>query len=240
MKSRQLMAALLGAAALGGMASAAHVTIALVTPSAGKTVSLEDRQALWMSPFGGWSVTAWPFGLSVDETSILKYQSASQKLLAEAGGDTALADRAVRELTGEATGGHDTVRPEDLVTFRLDRKASVTLDLAEGRHTLRPFGIEFTVAGDGTVASPDPRLRIDAKDRRVDVICHPVTVKMIAGSRSVSGPLEFACASTSLLGGLKNVFAEYDKQRRAKPGTAASAAFRRLTLHLPASGPRAA
>ena len=186
MKWRQLMAALLGAAALVGVASAAHVTIALVTPSEGKMVSIEARQALWESPFGGWGVTVWPFALRVDDTLILEYQSAAQKLMAAAGESAAPGDRVLdsemRELTGE---GH-TVRPGDLMTFRLDRRASVTLDLAEGRHTLHPFGIEFTVAGDGTVASPDPRLRIDAKDRRVEVVCHPVTVKMIAGSRSVS------------------------------------------------------
>ncbi|HUT59351.1 MAG TPA: PQQ-binding-like beta-propeller repeat protein [Phycisphaerae bacterium] len=240
MKLRQRIATLLGAAALVGVASAAHVAVALVTPHEGKTVSLEDRQELWLSPFGGWGVTAWPFGLSVDETAILEYQSASESLLAAAGKSTALGDtvldKEMRELTGEGR----TVRPEDLMTFRLDRKAAVTLDLAGGRHTLRPFGIEFTVAGDGTVASPDPRVRIDAKERRVEVICHPVTVKMVAGSRSVSGPLEFACASTSLLAGLENVFAEYDKQRKAKPGTAASAGFRRVTLYLPASAAGAA
>ena len=38
MKWRQLVAALLGAAVLVGVASAAHVTIALVTPHEGKTV----------------------------------------------------------------------------------------------------------------------------------------------------------------------------------------------------------
>ncbi len=157
MKAEQPMAALLGAAALLGVASAAHVTIALVTASEGKTVSIEDRQALWVSPFGGWGVTAWPFGLSVDETPILEYWSASQRLLAEASGkSTALADRVLDSEMRGLTGAGQTVRPEDLMTFRLDRKASATLDLAEGRHTLRPFGIKFAVASDGTVSSPEP------------------------------------------------------------------------------------
>ena len=235
MRPKQLLTVLLGAVSLAGAASAAHITVALVTPHEGKTISLEGRQELWLSPFGGWGVTAWPFGLTVDATSILEYRSASESLLEAAGKSTALGDtvldKEMRELTGEGR----TVRPEDLMTFRLDRKASITLDLAEGRHALRPFGIEFTVTGDGAAASPDPRVRIDAREHRVEVVCHPVTVKMVAGSRSVSGPLELSCASTSLLAGLENVFAEYDKQRKAKPGTAASAGFRRVTLYLPAS-----
>ena len=234
MKPKQPMAVLLVAVSLAGAASAAHVTIALVTPHEGKTVSIEERQALWMSPFGGWGVTAWPFGLKVDETSILEYRSASQTLMDEAvGGSKGPADESIDELASE--GG--PVRPEDLTTFRLDRKASVTLDLAEGRHTLRPFGIEFTVAADGTVASRDSRVRVDAKMGRLEVVCHPVTVKMIAGNRSVRGPLRIVCGSTSLLDGLSNVFAEYDKQRKAKPGTAAGAGFRRVTVYLPPSTP---
>ncbi|HUS47679.1 MAG TPA: PQQ-binding-like beta-propeller repeat protein [Phycisphaerae bacterium] len=236
MKCKQLAAALLGAAALVSAASAAEVTIALVTPSEAKTVSIEQRQALWMSPFEGWAVTAWPFGLSVDETPILGYRSALQVLMSEAAGrGKAPAAAALDGPTGTLAGGKETVRPDGLTTFRLDRRASVRLDLAEGRHTLHPFGIAFTVAGDGTVASADRRLRIDAKARRVEVICYPVTVKMIAGGRSVSGPVQFACASTSLLGGLDNVFDEYDKQRGAKPGTATGEGLRRLTLYLPAS-----
>ncbi|MGB2824689.1 MAG: hypothetical protein WBF17_27200, partial [Phycisphaerae bacterium] len=236
MKCKQLVAALLGVAALVPAASASDVTIALVTPSEGKMVSIEQRQALWMSPFGGWVVTAWPFGLSVDDKPILEYRSALQVLMSQtAGRGEAPAARALDSSTDERASGKETARPQDLTAFRLDRKASVTLDLAEGRHTIRPFGIEFTVAGDGSVASAERRLRIDAKARRVEVICHPVTVRMIAGNRSVLGPLQFACASTSLLGGLNSVFDEYDKQRGAKPFTAASAGFRRVTLYLPAS-----
>jgi hypothetical protein len=162
MKAKQLTAMLLGAVSLAGAASAAQVTIALVTPHEGKTVSIEERQALWMSPFGGWGVTAWPFGLRVDETAILEYRSASQILMAEAAGQSeATADGALEDSIGELTGEGGTVRPEDLMTFRLDRKASVALDLAAGRHVLRPFGIEFTVAGDGTVTSRDARLRVE-------------------------------------------------------------------------------
>jgi len=241
MKSKQLAAALLGATALVGTASAADVTIALVAASGARTVPIEDRQALWMSPFGGWGITAWPFGLSVDEKPIFEYRSAAQILMSETGGRSkAAAARALDNQIDQATGGKDTVRSEDLTTFRLDRKASVTLDLAEGRHTIHPFGIEFTVAGDGTVASSDRRLRIAAEGRRVEVVCCPVTVKMMAGNRSAFGPLHFSFASTSLLGGLGNVFAEYDRQHGAKPGTAAGAGFRRVTLYLPVSAPRVA
>jgi len=35
------------------------------------------------------------------------------------------------------------------------------------------------VARDATVASLDHRVRFDAKDRRAEVVCHPVTVKML-------------------------------------------------------------
>jgi len=217
-------------------ASGTDVTVTLVTGPENQTVSLEEKQILWKSPFGGWGVTAWPFGLRVDDTAILEYVPASQKLLT--GSDAELdepADEQVDELMVELTGQDKSVSVEELITFRLDRRASVTLDLAEGHHTLHPFGIEFTVAGDGTVASRDTRVRVDAETRRIEAVCHPVTFKMIAGKRSISGPLQIQCASTSLLGGLTRVFAEHDRQSDAKPGTAASAGFRRITLYLPAS-----
>jgi hypothetical protein len=59
----------------------AEITVALVTVEEGKSVSVDSRQALWKSPFGGWVVSAWPFGLKVDDTPVFEYQTASEKLL---------------------------------------------------------------------------------------------------------------------------------------------------------------
>lgn len=103
---------MLGAAALVGLASADHVTVAPVTPHGGQTVSIDDRQALWVSPCGGWGVTTWPFGLSVDETTILEYPSAWQNLVAAAGEGTEPADRVLGREMCELTGEDQTVRPE--------------------------------------------------------------------------------------------------------------------------------
>jgi len=224
-------------------ARAADITVAFVTPSEGKTVSVEESQVLWKSPFGGWGITAWPFSLRVDDTPILEYSSAEQKLLdkgMEGGKVGSSGGSAMEDALGKTFGGAKEARADDLMVFRLDRLASATLNLSAGRHVIQPFGLEFTVAADGTPATRDTRLRIDAKARRVEVVCHPVVVKMVAGKRSVSGPLQFSCASKTLLGGLSNLFDEYDKQNMAAPGTAAKAGFRRVTLYLPPSVPGAA
>ena len=214
------------------------VTIALVTPDKEQLVSIESRQALWKSPFGGWVVTAWSFALRVDDQAILEYQTASEKLLADTGLDTSKADdEGLDEMIGEITGRRDDVRAEDLVTFRLNRQASAKLVLAAGRHVIEPFGIGFTVAGDGSLATRDARLRVNSKAGRVEVICHPVAVTTFAGARSVSAPLRFSCASANLLGNLNKVLAEHESKSTVSQRGPGKSGFRRVTLYLPASTP---
>ena len=212
------------------------VTVTLVSGPEGQAVSIEEKQVLWKSPFGGWGITAWPFALRVDNAPIMEYRSAEKKLQAKAMGVSPETVSAGLDRQLEATfGSEDAVRPEDIVTFSLDRRASATVDVTEGRHTIQPFGIEFEVVGDGTLTSSDKRLRIDAKARRADVVCYPVTLKMLAEERSVARPIRLSYGATALLGGLENLFAEYDKQTMQAAGTSMRAGFRRVTLYLPAS-----
>ena len=242
MSSRASMTVGLAAAAMAvTSALGIDVTVTLVTGSGAERVSVEEKQVLWKSPFGGWGVAAWPFAVRVDDTPILEYLSAEQKLQAQTMGAGAgpSVDNKLDGLLGKAFEMGDGVKAEDLMVFNLDRAASATVDLAEGRHTIHPFGIEFTLAEDGTLATRDARLRIDAKTRRLAVACHPVTVKMLAGKRSVSGYLQWTCESTSLLRGLDNVFADYEDQNLLKAGSAVRAGFRRVTLYLPPSAPGA-
>ena len=44
----------------------ADISISLVAREEGVVVPLRDVQSLWQSPFGGWVVTTWPFGLKVE------------------------------------------------------------------------------------------------------------------------------------------------------------------------------
>jgi len=220
---------------------ARDVTVALVAAHDGQAASLQQRQDLWKSPFGGWVVVTWPFNLRVDDTTIFTYRTAEERLAAEVDPDRARRragglDDVVKEVTGQ----RDELRPKDLQTFRLDRKAAVTLDLAEGRHVIQPFGIEFTLARDGSLASQDARVRVNAKDGRVEVLCHPVVVKPFSGNRSASAPVQLLCGSTELLDGLDKLISEYESKNKSAGAVAAGNAFRRLTLYLPASRPGSA
>jgi len=214
-----------------------EVTVALVTGAAGQAAPLGELQSLWSSPFGGWVVMAWPFGMRVDDTPILEYHTSAQKLMAETMGSGAKSSGGhVDDLLEETFGLSDAVRPEDLATFRLDRPASARISLNKGRHVVEPFGITFMVARDGTLTTQDPRLRIDAKNSRVRVVCHPVKITTVAGNRSVPSPLQITYASRSLLGGLGNLITEFNSKNKSAGGPA-SAVFRSVTLYLPASAP---
>ena len=232
-----LVVTLLALAALAGSASAASVTIELVTPVDGKMVSIRSRQSLWKSPFGGWGIASWPFTMKVDDTPILDYRSGEQNLMAKAmgGGGTASSVNAADTQLDKTFALEEGVGAEDLAIYNFNRSASATLSLASGRHVIQPFGLEFTTAADGSPATSDPRLRVDARTRRIEVVCYPVTVKTIEGDHSVSGSLQLSCGTSSLLGGLENVFADYDKMNLAEGGASLKAGFRRFTLYLPAS-----
>ena len=223
---------------LPASALARDVTVALVAIDGNRAASIEDKQALWKSPFGGWVVTAWPFALRVDDTPILEYESAEKRLLMQSVTERlAPADEHLEKMLTEAGEGRDAVRPEDLRTFRLDRRASITLSLGEGRHVIQPFGIAFTVGAEGAPATQDPRLRIDAKAGRVEVVCWPVTFKTLLGSRSEPLPIQVSCGDKALLGGLEPMLAEFEKKTGFAGGPPAGNAIRRVTLFLPPSEP---
>jgi WD40 repeat protein len=231
-----LGAVLLGAALLSQKAAAADVTFTLVTPSEGKMVSIESAQNLWKSPFGGWSLTLWPFAIRVGDTPLFEYLSVEQKLDSKTlSGAIAPQDQVLDALMNKTLGQDSGVSSGDLATTNMLRRASATAFLTTGTHVIEPFGIEWTLAADGTVTSSDPRVRVDAKTRRVEMVCHPVTIKMLDGGRSGKGPLQVMCGTVSLLGGIEKMFADYDKLNAAKVGTAINDGYRRFTIYLPPS-----
>jgi WD40 repeat protein len=213
----------------------ADVTVTLVSGLGKNAVSIEEKQALWKSPFGGWAITTWPFALRVDDSYFFQYASVQQKLLKQAGdsnSESALAPAILNQVFGLPD---DSVDAGAMAGFRFDRRAAETIRLAAGKHVIHPFGMEFTVADDGTLTTGDPRLRIAPQASHIEMICYPVTVKMLDRKRSVSGPIQLSYGGKALLGGLDSLFAEYDKQNMLAPGTAMGFGFRRVTVYLPAS-----
>ncbi|MDA1088435.1 MAG: PQQ-binding-like beta-propeller repeat protein [Verrucomicrobia bacterium] len=218
-------------------ASAMDVTVTLVAADEqGRTRPIEERQRLWMSPFGGCVVTVWPFIIRLDGTPIMEYLTASQKIEAKAmAGGVQRTDSKLESMLNETFMPENVVRAEDLTVFDSRRPTSQTVQLSKGRHVIQPFGIEFTLTEDGTVASSDARLRVHAKTRRLDVVCSPVTFKLLREKRSVSGPLRLSYNSTTLVGGLQQMLAAYDEKNWRAVGTSMKSGLRRVTVYLPSS-----
>ena len=234
---------LLAAAALaaaGGWLAAAEVTIALVAIDR-DAAPLAERQSAWVSPFGGWVVATWPFGGSVGSKPLVPFATGDQQRLSQslddlAAGDDEEADALARELEAEVAKDDAPRRAADPRDFQLERPASMTLSLGEGRHVIEPFGIGFTVTEGGGLASDDARCRIDKQRRRIDVPCAAVVFKTFHDGASLPAALAVSCAGTSLLGGLDGMLAEVGK-RQVQAAPAKPTAIRRLTLFLPASVP---
>jgi len=210
------------------------ITIALVAEIEGKPVSMEESQLLWSSPFGGWVLTTWPFSMRVGERPIMDYRSGEQKLM-----DATAAERMEGEadwidnMVGDLADTSDVLVPEDLRDFRFDRKASATLDLPGGQHVIHPFDVAFTIGADGVPATLDTRARINARARRIELVCHPVTVKLFSATGSAVGPLKITYNSSDLLRGVAGLLSEYT----SKIKTSAGSDFRRMILYLPPSAP---
>lgn len=226
---------LLGAAWMADTALAESVTVELVTPAAdGKLAPIQDRHALRKSPYDGWVMVTWPFSMFLDNQRIMEHRSAESKVMddnlsgAGAGSDKLVKDLLVATVDGDTAGG---------VTTMIPRRSSQSLDLAAGTHTIKPFGIEFSLDADGGLTSKDPRIRIDGKTRRLQIICHPVVIRPLSSERSAAAAMQVTSGAGPILGGIENYFADLDKREMAPEGTAARRGFRRLELYLPASAP---
>ncbi|MFM8291225.1 MAG: hypothetical protein ACKOC4_05940, partial [Planctomycetia bacterium] len=227
-------------AAVGRRLPAAEVTITLVAADRAAE-PLADRQAAWVSPFGGWVVTTWPFSVKVDDAAVLGYASAEVKRLdASLGGkeraEEQAADEVAAEITAAVAEDERAPPPFDPREFRLERPPTARVSLGEGRHVIEPFGIEFTVAAGGGLASEDPRVRIDPPRGRIEVACTPVTFRTFRDGASVPAPLVVACGGKALTAGLDAMLADVAK-RQVQAGPAKPGELLRLTLFLPASAP---
>ena len=217
---------------------AADVAVGVVVRQDGGDMPLDAMQDAWRSPLGGWVVATAPFGLRVADRPILEFRTAAEKITAEsaaAADGGAQADVIVAELD-EPDEKEQTADPK---TFRFDRPASALVTVGEGKRSIMPFDIAFEVAADGRPTAVDPRLRVDPARRRIDLVCHPITIRSVSGGRTLTAPLNVVAGGRSLLGGLVNVLAEYE--RLAEPwrnpeAQAAPPAFTQLTLFLPATG----
>jgi len=217
------------------------VTIALVADDAA-AAPLERRQEARVSPFGGWVVATWPFSVSIGDQALFKFETADQRRLAasldgpatdDASAAAALAQELTAEVAGEQAAPAAAADPRD---DRVERRAIATLSLGEGRHRIEPFGIEFTVAAGGGLASPDPRVRIDPERSRIEIPCTPVVFRTVRDGASVPAPLVVACGGKDLTGGLESMLADVAK-RQLQAGPAKPDELLRLTLFLPASLP---
>jgi hypothetical protein len=219
--------------------SAKDVTLALTTVEEGQSVALESRQQLWKSTYGGWIVTGWPYSMSVDQTPVYLFQTIDERLATKLESDTKKANGGLDDVLNEIKGQPDKVQASDLMASRSERRSTITLDLAPGRHVLKPFNIEFTLGPDGLLASKDSRVRVDAKRDRIEIVCHPVSIKLFSHGQSTHGPIRVTCGATSLLAGLEKQIAEFEKQNAGVLGAADGKGLRRVTLYLPASNPAA-
>ena len=220
-------------------ATAADVTVGIVVEQDGAEKPLDAVQEAWRSPIGGWVVATAPFGLMVADEPILEFRTAAEKVAAESakGGKDEEAAAVVAQLEDD-----DGKTPTaDSKTFRFDRPASARVTASEGKWSITPFDIAFDVGTDSVPKSADPRLRVDAARRRIDILCHPVSIRTVAGGRTVPAPLQVIVGGRATLGGLPAVLGEYE--RLAEPwqkpgpqnGPPAIPAFSQLTLFLPAT-----
>jgi len=217
-------------------AVAADLTVGIVVRQDGGDKPLDVAQDAWRSPIGGWIVATAPFGLRVADKPFLDFLSAADKIAAASatGADDEEADALLAGLEDDDV----TKPPADPKTFRFDRPASALVTVGEGKRSIVPFDIAFEVAADGRPTAVDRRLRVDPARRRIDLVCHPITIRSLAGGRTLTAPLNVVAGGRSLLGGLVNVLAEYE--RLAEPwrnpeAQAAPPAFTQLTLFLPAT-----
>lgn len=227
----------------GGVASAADVTVGIVVRQDGGEQPLDAVQDVWRSPIGGWVVATAPFGLKVDDKPILAFRNAAEKIAAqsEKGPDGEEVDELLDELAGDGKDGGKASPDAD--SFRFSRPSSELVAMGEGKRSMVPFDIAFEVAEGGVRPSNDPRLRINAAGRRIDLICHPVSIRTVSGGRTATAPLEVVVGGKSLLGNLTSVLGEYERLAepwRKKSGHDASGkmdrpGFTELTLFLPAT-----
>lgn len=216
-------------------ARAADVTVGVVVKQADGDQPLDAVQTAWRSPIGGWVVATAPFGLRVADKPFLDFRTAAEKIAAESStGGADEADEIVAQL--EEDGGQKPAA--DPKTFRFDRPASALVTVGEGKQSISPFDLGFEINADGVPTSADPRLRIDAARRRIDIVCHPITIRTVAGGRTVTAALPAVAGGRALLGGLPAVLGEHE--RLAEPwrkpvGKDEQPAFSQLTLFLPAT-----
>jgi len=224
--------------AIGGLgarvAAAADVTIGVVVRQAGNDRPLDAVQEAWRSPLGGWVVATAPFGLRVADKPVLEFRTVADTIAAESvtGGSAVDADEVVAQLEDDAPAATDGT------TFRFDRPASAFVTVGEGKHTIVPFDVAFDVAADGVPKSADPRLRIDAERRRIDILCHRVSIRTVADGRTVPAPLELVVGGRATLGGLPALLGQYERLAepwRQSAGKVEQPAFALLTLFLPAT-----
>ncbi|MFZ4395213.1 MAG: hypothetical protein ACOYOU_06240, partial [Kiritimatiellia bacterium] len=216
-------------------ARAESITFVLVTESKGQTTQIPDRQELWQSPFGGyWVARTVPFRLQVGDQTIFDWSNVRDKMLDQAEKTVVDSDS---KLIEKMMAKVDTVltQREDSCVNGLFRKTVARIVLPIGKHTIRPLGIEFTIKDDGTPVSQDPRIRI--KDRRIELVCYPVSFRMFAEGATAPMPMQLAMDNGVLTEGIDTLVAEAGGRNPTDTSPVPPGQFYKLTLYLPATLP---
>lgn len=198
---------------LGTFLLGEEITISLVAEKGGERVPLQELSECRHSPFGGWVVVSWCFGMTVDERPIFEPR---ERLMEEVEGEAGDEDIAEELIPEAKTSGSRVYRP-----------SSVKIDLGEGEHIILPGEIKFDIRK-GKLISNDPRVR--TKDSEVEIELFPVVVRRAIGGRSEPFRASVTYAGLNLLKGLEKLLSESSGQE-AK----GEMFFLRLTVYLPPS-----
>ncbi len=214
---------------------AVDVSVAFVTSEANKSQPVDTQQFVYESPFGGWVAVTWPFGLKVDDEDIMGFMTGRDKMLELNKRDAMDVDqKAIQGMLEKLDGSAAVKLPNEGRLFELDRASVVVVNLARRQHEIYPLGIIFTVGEDGSLSCDDPRARVKDKTR-LEVICHPVSIRTTVGPMTVADAPAVSFDGRNLFGALNTVIGEFEADRTKKK--ALLYPMSKLTAYLPMSRP---
>ena len=210
---------------------AGQVTISLVTAKDGKREPLEQFCGLRRSPYGGWVVALWPFGMTVGEAAVFEYRS---ELLQQAWEMIDKEEKPSKDLDADDTFLKELGIDGPAVVPGISRPSTAKVKLGEGDHVLMPAAIRATVK-QGELRSDDPRVRIDRDADVIEIACHPVTIRAFNEVRSVAAPMVVSYDGVDLVQGVLKPLEDPEKRKRPQSDERQDgrSRFRRITIYLP-------
>ena len=213
-------------------ASAAEVTVSLVTKRDGERVPLEPSNELRRSPYGGWVTVMWPFNMTAGGVPILEYKS---ELLEQAWAARGKEEEAAMTALEEDEAFRQELGLEGpAVVPGIKRSSSAKVTLGEGTHLVMPGDLRFTIEK-GRLGSDDPRVKTEPIQDLVEVLCWPVTIRAFDESRSVAAPIVVSYGGVDLVEGVLKPLEDPEKRKRPQKDEEQDgrAQFRRIVMYLP-------